>query len=119
MTDAYVNAKTKEALKATGNDKKDAQKLLITWAVRDQQLLLGFAKPHLKALVSTRIEQLSRKSKKGKEKGSDSFSKKDLDAMIEGHTKGEKRSHGKVPPPKSSIRQASIMQQIAAAFKKK
>ena len=119
MTDAYVKAKVKEALEATGGDKRDTQKLLVTWAVRDQQLLLGFSKPHLKGLVTAKIEEVMRKGKKKKGKDSGSFSKKDMAAMIEGHTKGEKRKQSKVPPPKSSVRQATVMQQIAAAFKKK
>lgn len=111
MTDSYVDAKIHEALKATQNDKHDAQKLLITWAVRDQALLLGLAKPHLKALALARIEEVLHTSKKGTSVG-------EQEALLL-HTKGEKRSALKVPPPKSSRRQASVMHQIAAAFKKK
>lgn len=114
MTEDYVIAKIHEALKATDGDKKDAQKLLITWAVRDQALLLGFAKPHLKALVSNRIEQIARGGKKKEEGGPDR-----IDPSMLAHTKGEKRHQVKVPPPKSSERQASVMHQLAAAFKKK
>ena len=60
MTDDHVRAKIKEALAASGNDKHDAQKLLITWAVRDPQLLLGMAKPHLKAIAAALIEHAAR-----------------------------------------------------------
>lgn len=112
MTEDYVSAKIQEALKATGGDKKDAQKLLITWAVRDQPLLLGLAKPHLKALVSARIEQSLRGGKKEE-------SAERIDPSLLAHTKGEKRHQVKVPPPKTSERQASVMHQLAAAFKKK
>jgi len=115
MTEDYVKVKIQEALKATDGDKKDAQKLLITWAVRDQPLLLGIAKPHLRALVAARIEQIARG---GSKKESES-SAEHLDPAIFGHTKGEKRHLTKVPPPKSSARQASVMHQLAAAFKKK
>lgn len=115
MSDDYINAKIAEALKATGGDKHDAQKLLITWAVRDQQLLLGFAKPHLKALVSARIDQ----AHKTHTKAGDAQTKKELEDAILGHTKGEKRAHITVPPPKSSSHQASMMHKIAEAFKKK
>ena len=52
MTDEYVRSKIAEALAASGKDKHDAQKLLITWAVRDAPLLLGMAKPHLKAIAA-------------------------------------------------------------------
>ncbi len=114
MTQDYVAAKIAEALQATDGDKKDAQKLLITWAVRDQALLLGFAKPHLKGLISARIEEVSRGSKKHEESGPDH-----LDPSFLAHSKAEKRHQVKVPPPKSSARQASVMHQLAAAFKKK
>lgn len=118
MTEDYVAARIQEALKATDGDKKDAQKLLITWAVRDQALLLGLAKPHLKALVAARIEEVARKKGgKGEASAHDGL-KEGLEAAMS-HTKGEKRSHIKVPPPKSSARQASVMHQLAAAFRKK
>lgn len=113
MTDAYLNSKAQEALKATNGDKKDAAKLLITWAVRDQALLLGLAKPHLKSLVETHISQVSREVKKAPAKTSAH------DAIVFPHTKGEKRQPAKVPPPKTSERQASVMHQLVAAFKKK
>ncbi len=116
MSEDYVTAKIHEALKATGGDKKDAQKLLVTWAVRDQVLLLGLAKPHLKAIVSARIDQAARGNKKDEEAGD---FKKNIDSIISDQSKGEKRRAVKVPPPKSSIRQASVMHQLAAAFKKK
>jgi len=118
MTDDYVKSRILEALKATDGDKRDAQKLLITWAVRDQPLLLGLAKPHLKALAAARIEEVARGSKKSGS-GDAKDLKEGLEAAIAGQTKGEKRSHVKVPPPKSSMRQASVMHQLAAAFKKK
>jgi hypothetical protein len=117
MSEQYLTAKIHEALKATNGDKKDAQKLLITWAVRDQALLLGLAKPHLKELASAHIDQVLRETKKG---GKDPMlSKEDVAALLHSHTKGEKRSAVKVPPPKSSLRQASVMNQIVAAFKMK
>jgi len=109
-----VKVKIQEALKATDNDKKDAQKLLITWAVRDQALLLGFAKPHLRALVAARIEQAVRGGKKSEGGGAEA-----LDPALLASLKGEKRHLTKVPPPKSSARQASVMHQIAEAFKRK
>lgn len=115
MSDEYINAKIAEALKATDGDKHDAQKLLITWAVRDQQLLLGLAKPHLKALVSARIDQTVRTPSKS----SSAKSKKETDELVLAHTKGEKRGHVAVPPPKSSSHQASMMHKLAEAFRKK
>ncbi len=117
MTVSYVTAKVKEALEATGNNKRDAQKLLVTWAVRDQQLLLGFAKPHLKGLVADKVGDILNKEKK---KSSGKLNKKEIEAIAKEHgTKNEKRKHSKVPPPKSSARQASVMHKLAAAFKGK
>lgn len=119
MIDAYVQTKTKEALEATNGDKKDAQKLMITWAVRDQSLLLGLTKPHLKAIVSAQIDHAARPQKYEPDEHHDvRFSKSDADKMLATHMTTNKRSH-KVPPPKSSQRQASVMHQLAAAFKKK
>ncbi len=115
MTEDYVVSKIHEALKATGDDKRDAQKLLITWAVRDQTLLLGLAKPHLRALISARIEEVCRAGRKKKGEGGPDR----LDVSMIEQTKGEKRHVVKVPPPKTSERQASVMHHLAAAFKRK
>jgi len=114
MTENYVSAKIHEALKATNHDEKDAVKLLITWAVRDQALLLGIAKPDLKELATARVKEIMHRGKKVSEGES-----ADKEAIVFGHTKGDKRTPVAVPPPKSSERQASVMHQLAAAFKKK
>ncbi|MGE4351056.1 MAG: hypothetical protein AB7E52_02585 [Bdellovibrionales bacterium] len=111
MTESYVNVKIREALKVTNGDRKDAAKLLTTWAVRDQALLLGFTKAELKDIIEAKLEKTSKGSKKEKETLGD--------AIVFGGGKGDKRSSSHVPPPKSSERQASVMHQLAAAFKKK
>jgi len=111
MSDRYVESKIHEALKATNGDKKDAVKLIITWAVRDQPLLLGLVKSSLKDIAAAQIEDVVR----GKKKTAD---KEDSAAIVLGHPK-DKRHPAKVPPPKSSERQASVMHQLVAAFKKK
>ena len=116
MSEDYLRAKIKEAMDASCGERRDAQKLLITWAVRDPVLLLGLTKPHLKAIVAARIDQAGRPSKASG--GSDHFSKSDVDAIIASRPLGEKRSPV-VPPPKSSTRQASVMHQLAAAFRKR
>ncbi|MDD2324713.1 MAG: hypothetical protein PHW63_01680 [Alphaproteobacteria bacterium] len=111
MTEDYVNAKIHEALKATGGNKRDAGKLLVTWAVRDLPLLLGLTKSSLKGIVDDAIADLMKTDKKA----GHSFD----DAIVFPTAKGEKRRPSKVPPPKSSERQATVMHQLAAAFKKK
>ena len=108
MSEDYVRSKIKEALKARDGDKLEAQKLLITWAVRDQPLLLGLAKPHLKTIIAERISAAVKKT---------GTSAADTGSSA-GRPLGEKRA-ALVPPPKSSPRQASVMHQLAAAFKKK
>jgi len=117
MTQDYVNAKIAEALKATGGDKRDAQKLLITWAVRDPTLLLGLVKPNLKGVVAARIEEAAHPKRKSA--GGDHLTKESIESIVSSATPGEKRAARVVPPPKSSARQASAIHQLVAAFKKK
>jgi len=116
MTDQYVRTKIGEALAATGGDRRDAQKLLITWAVRDQSLLLGLTKTHLKAIIASQIDVATRPAKKQEdEEGNVYFTRGEIDKIIASRASNDKRSH-KVPPPKSSDRQASVMHQLAEAF---
>lgn len=122
MTDDYVRAKIREALAATGNDRHDAQKLLITWAVRDQALLLGIAKPHLRAITSGLLEHAVRTAAKrdaDTDSGPDQISRSAIDTILSNPNPRDKRSYKSVPPPKSTERQASAMRKLAAAFTKK
>jgi len=122
MTDEHVKLKIREALDSTSGDRHDAQKLLITWAVRDPQLLLGMTKPHLKAIAAALIEHATRQKGSGKVDGGDNFSKTAIDDIVA--SAADRRGSGKarlsnVPPPKSTERQASTMRRLAAAFTKK
>jgi hypothetical protein len=124
MNDEYIDAKIAEAMAATSNNRHDAQKLLITWAVRDQALLLRMAKPHLKAIAAGLIEHALRAKNDQTEtdNGPDNFSKTAIDDLVASATGGriaEKRKNRNVPPPKSTERQASTMRRLAAAFTKK
>ena len=124
MTDDIVRMKVREALAATGNDRHDAQKLLITWAVRDPQLLLGMTKPHLKAIVSATVDHSLREKQTsgGDDNGADGFSRTAIDDIVSAATlnlPNDKRRKSNVPPPKSTERQASTMRKLAAAFTKK
>jgi hypothetical protein len=125
MTDDYVRLKVKEALNATDGDRHDAQKLLITWAVRDPALLLGVAKPHLKAIAAALIEHAARakpSSSDGiEDEGPDSLSRTAIDDIVAQTAKNpfDKRKKSNLPPPKSTERQASTMRKLAAAFTKK
>jgi hypothetical protein len=124
MTDEIIRTKLREALAATGNDKHDAQKLIITWAVRDQQLLLALTKPHLKAIVAGYIDHVLReKSSSGAvDSGPDNISRTAIDDIVSSTTislQNDKRRKSTVPPPKSTERQASTMRKLAEAFSKK
>ncbi len=57
MSHDHVQERAQQALIATQGDVDAAQKLLVAWAVRDQELLLGLAKSHLKALALAALEQ--------------------------------------------------------------
>jgi hypothetical protein len=123
MTEDIVRAKIREALTVTGNNRHDAQKLLITWAVRDQQLLLGFAKPHLKAIIAGFIDHTLRDKGGGAgDQGPDNFSQTAIDDIVQSarlNVPQDKRRKSNLPPPKSTERQASTMRKLAAAFTKK
>jgi hypothetical protein len=124
MTDDYVRLKVREALNATDGDRHDAQKLLITWAVRDPALLLGVAKPHLKAIAAGLIEHAARSKDDDKvalDDGPDNLSRTAIDDIVAQTAKNpfDKRRKPTVPPPKSTERQASTMRKLAAAFTKK
>ncbi len=123
MPDSHLNNKIAEALQSTGGNKHDAQKLLITWAVRDPILLLAMAKPHLKAIAAALIDHAvrSKTAPVSTDNGPDNFSKSAIDDMISsasGRRMSDKRTT-RIPPPKSTERQASTMRKLAAAFTKK
>jgi hypothetical protein len=119
MIDNYVQAKIRDALAATDDNRHDAQKLLITWAVRDPSLLLGMVKPHLKAVAAALIEHALRTKDGEEDTGPDRFSQNEIDDMIaaSGLTSKDKRRN--LPPPKVTERQATAMRKLAAAFTRK
>jgi len=120
MIDDYVRLKIRDALAATDDNKHDAQKLLITWAVRDQTLLLGMAKPHLKAISASLVEHVMKSKNKERDSGPDQFSPGAINDMIaSGIIPKDKRNPRNLPPPKSTERQANTMRKLAAAFTRK
>ncbi|HUY67882.1 MAG TPA: hypothetical protein VMV79_01100 [Alphaproteobacteria bacterium] len=121
MTDDYVQAKIRDSLASTGGNRHDAQKLLITWAVRDQALLLGMAKPHLKAIAAALIDHALRRTTGDEgDSGPEKFSPAEIDQIVGGgRAAREKRRAANIPPPKSTERQANAMRKLAAAFTRK
>jgi hypothetical protein len=121
MTEDYVRMKIAEALAATGNDRHDAQKLVITWAVRDQALLLGMTKPHLKAIAAALVDHVIRsREEKPDDLGPDNLPHSAIEDIIaSGGLPKDRRVPHNLPPPKSTERQASVMRKLAAAFTRK
>jgi hypothetical protein len=122
MTDDLVRLKIQEALASTGGNKHDAQRLLITWAVRDPQLLLGMTKPHLKAVAAALIEHATRAKPGSADDGPDTITRTAIDDIVAAATMKvplDKRKKSNLPPPKATERQATTMRKLAAAFTKK
>lgn len=57
MGNSYVDGKVRDALVAAKGSRATAQKLLMTWAVEDPQLMLGIAQPFLKAIAAAAVER--------------------------------------------------------------
>lgn len=56
MAQSYLEKRVKEALAEAKGSKVRARKLLLTWAIKDQQLLLTLTKAHLPALATQALE---------------------------------------------------------------
>ncbi len=62
VSDSYVDGKVREALQAAKGSPSVAQKLLISWAVNDPDLLLGMAQPFLKAIAGAAVARAGRRT---------------------------------------------------------
>ncbi|HYC04616.1 MAG TPA: hypothetical protein VED40_15080 [Azospirillaceae bacterium] len=60
MAETYVTMRIKEALAAAQGSRGQAQRLLMQWAMQDEQLLAGLTRPFLKAIVGSAIQRVSR-----------------------------------------------------------
>lgn len=60
MSDTYVTLKIREALKAAQGSRSQAQRVLIAWALDDEQLLRGLCKPFLKAIAGSAVDRVAR-----------------------------------------------------------
>lgn len=125
MSTDYVHEKSMLALRATEGDMAEAQKLLVSWAARDQTLLLGLAKPHLKAMVNFALEQAGRHEIEQHAPVGDvpTISPEMRRALMDqaglrrpGAPNGSPEQMQRILDP---TRQADTWQTIAAAFKKK
>ena len=123
MADPLIRGKIKEALAAAGNNRHDAHKLLLTWAVRDPALLLAMTKPHLKAIAAGLVDHYVRqRTEKGDDGGPDRLPRTAIDDIVAAaavHMPLDKRKASNLPPPKTTERQATTMRKLAAAFTRK
>lgn len=125
MIDDHIRGKISEALAATSRNRRDAQRLLVTWAMRDPALLLRMTKPHLKAITTALIEHFLRTEKDAADadQGPDFITRTAIDDIVASAKSGrrgpDRRGNRNLPPPKSTERQATTMRRLAAAYTKK
>lgn len=60
MSETYVTLKIREALTAAQGSRPQAQRVLMAWALEDDQLLRGLCRPFLKAIAGSAIERVAR-----------------------------------------------------------
>lgn len=60
MSDTYVTMKVREALAGAQGSRSQALRLLVAWALADEQLLRGLCKPFLPAIAGSAIERIAR-----------------------------------------------------------
>lgn len=65
VTDAYVRSKVREAMVAAKGGRTTAQRLLMEWAEQDPRLLLGMARPFLKAVAAAALQTEMRRMDAG------------------------------------------------------
>jgi hypothetical protein len=120
MTQDYVQEKAQRALIATQGEEDAAQKLLVAWAVRDQTLLLGLAKAHLKMLAKIALEQAAQ-NMVNPPLGAEPLPDGVLNRLM--NQVGVRRSPDNQDMTEMSVldpvRQAQTWQAIAESFKKK
>jgi len=96
VSDSYVDGKVREALQAAKGSPSVAQKLLINWAVKDPDLLLGMAQPFLKAIAGAAVARAGRRTAAPKPAGG-ALSREALERVLS--RMGEADDGGVVPQP--------------------
>lgn len=120
LTKQYVQEKAHQALVATRGDAAAAQQLLVAWAVRDQTLLLGLAKAHLKALATVALEEAAQTIMSPQNRGT--VPPEILNRLINQAGLRQQAAAQETPPGHGvhdPVRQAETWQTIAKSFKKK
>ncbi|QJE72946.1 hypothetical protein HHL28_07465 [Aerophototrophica crusticola] len=128
MSETYVTLKIREALAAAQGSRAQAQRILVAWALDDDQLLRGLCKPFLRAIAGSAIASAA--------KGQPAPASV-TPAPGQGITRGAKPAPRKLPPqmldaiiarmgtqqpeptPPEGGEQAESLKTLAAAFKRK
>ncbi|AUN33341.1 hypothetical protein [Niveispirillum cyanobacteriorum] len=128
MSDTYVTLKIREALKAAQGSRSQAQRVLIAWALDDEQLLRGLCKPFLKAIAGSAVDRVARGGSittaapapgqgvvraARPSTGPKKLSPQMMDAIIARMGTG---GGGTAPPPDDGQEQADNLKALAAAF---
>jgi len=57
MSDPYLDAKVREAAAQASGSKRLAQKTLVSWALKDERLMLSLVRPYLPAIVAAAVDR--------------------------------------------------------------
>ncbi|MBB6254348.1 hypothetical protein [Nitrospirillum iridis] len=60
MSETYVSMKIREAMAQAQGSRAQAQRILMAWALADEQLMRGLCKPFLKGITGAAIERVAR-----------------------------------------------------------
>ncbi|WP_049974346.1 hypothetical protein [Azospirillum sp. B4] len=60
MSETYVSMKIREAMAQAQGSRAQAQRILMAWALADEQLMRGLCKPFLKGITGAAIERAAR-----------------------------------------------------------
>ncbi|MEA1676149.1 hypothetical protein [Nitrospirillum sp. BR 11163] len=144
MSETYVTMKIREAMAQAQGSRAQAQRILMAWALADEQLMRGLCKPFLKGITGAAIERAYRggpalssmtpaAAPSGGAGGGTSrrapapqrLTQAQLDAIVArmGGTRlaNQPPILNGAPPPKSegTVKQAASVKALAAAFHRK
>lgn len=115
MADSYVDNKVREAMIAAKGSRGLAQRMLITWALSDERLLQGMARPFLKAITGAAIEGAIRRGTAPQSSGvtrpQRALTKEALDAVL---NQMGRSMPAPTPPPVEPVRSRTPAQALSA-----
>lgn len=122
MSQDYVGTKAREALSATGGNRREAGQLLRVWAETDPELKKALIAPFLANLCALAVQRAaSAEGSRGpRSRASDPVDSASLLTAI-GSSHAPTMSSTRqtqAPPPRSSARHRQAVATLAAAFKK-